>query len=843
MSSTRASARQSAAFATRRAVGRRLWILAALLLIPLVAVAIRLVQWQWLQHDKWRQRAENNKLRTQVYGSTRGAVYFADGTLAAGERPVFGVEVVADDTCPPADLQDAVAGALGVSPEAAALLLRRRDPAARQAAHVARVEAWQRTCRALVAAARGEREPAPTPPPVRPAYDASNPFNDRQATQAAAPVAGSGVDPGRSSVGIEDVLGRAAELEADAVHRMGREWARIMGIALAAEHVDTPRTVARAAADAGDAEHVRWIAEQGAPVLLPEPSSGALGTLADRRRAALHDLLAAQGRASLMEGREMVQQLRDADRIFARYLRRLLADQPMLLLPEVDNDVVLAIEVRREGPLPGVRVVARGHRIYPQHAVGAHVLGTLGLEVVRTQSDGTEVDEYAQREADGVYWWRVAEVLDRADYEALEARGVFRGEPYGRTGLERVWEPWLTGSYGVRISENDARGRLREMLLQIPAVPGRAIHCTLDPRAQRVAETALGAACDAVRRVATRTMVRIGGETRPLESADEPSVRGAAAVVIDVETGAVRVCASWPGFDPNLLVPPVPAAVAARLYTGPSAAASPTLNRAIQGHYPPGSVLKILTMVAALQHGLGSDPCYECEGKWQPTPGGITLGCMHTAGDGLLTLEEALTRSCNIVFFKAGWDLKRERLAATMAAFGLGQQTACGLPFESGGALPADVNAVQLAIGQGSVEVTPMQVARFCAAIANGGRLVVPRLVEESEIPPAPVVEGYTPDVQERVHAGMRGVVFDAHGTAKLELLRQLRAVGKTGTAEKVKHRWNVVSFAGFAPYDAPKYAFAVFVEQVPHKMYAGDVAAPVAARILQALLEPEPAK
>ncbi len=832
----------------RRAVTWRMVLLAVALNLPLFAVAARLVQWQVVEHEHWMAEAVGNQRRLEPTRPPRTEIQWSDGSTAAGEIPVFGVRVIVADTAPDAWVYAHGAAELGCSVTMFKRRLTKREPVAVATADAIRRGEWRATCQALVDAVNGNA-PAPVvvaAPTAAPRTRHDNPFRRVNGAAAGrgepAPVTQPDGAPVAERLTLAEVLFRAANLEADAVQRMNREWARIVGIGLRNEGVPDGLRIARRVGAVADELHSSWIVENEEPVLLPYPSRERLADLARLRREAIDEALPAGTSAR----RRMGAQMRDADRVFARYLKRALRQRPLTLLPEISDATLLAIEVRGGDPLPGVHVVGTGRRVYPSGSVGAQHIGIVGLPGRHKRRDGSIRDEYEEIEQSGVWWESLRGVLDRDQYEQLERRGEFRDEPFGKTGLERTLEQLLRGRYGIRITDRDARNRLRKIYLSVPAERGTAVRMTLRRDAQAAAERILAAGIAGLPDHVFRTKLVDGEPTRVRMDLH----RGAAAVVMDVHTGAVIVSASVPGFDPNRLVPPVSAEAANELYDivhSPVARRSPTLNRAIQGRYAPGSIMKIVSMVAALQHGVLADG-YTCTGSWQPSGGGRALGCSHAHGCGRLTLARGLQKSCNAMYFEVGNQLdKGDRLQAVVRAFGFGERTGSGLAYESRGLLPRDINSVQLAVGQGRLIVTPMQVARMCAAIANGGDLVVPHLLADEPSSPSTRVPGMTPDVTRRVHRGMidvvnarAGTAFDYRNIGGSASLQSLKVAGKTGTAEKIKGVLNTLWFAGFAPYDDPQVAYAIVVEDVPHGFYAGKYAAPIAAQIIDAVLNPK---
>jgi penicillin-binding protein 2 len=324
-----------------------------------------------------------------------------------------------------------------------------------------------------------------------------------------------------------------------------------------------------------------------------------------------------------------------------------------------------------------------------------------------------------------------------------------------------------------------------------------------------------------------------------------------AIVIMEVDTGRVIAMASSPDFDPNAFDPTNEAN-----YGNISDFNEPLLNRAAQGQYPLGSVFKVITMSAALESGLYTkDSPYDCQYEftklsgipplhdwtWQHCQDALAVGqaCNSSSEipSGLLTLQEGLMRSCNPYFWEIGWDLftnwQRGSDIANMArGFGLAAKTGIDQIEEASGQIldpTTELDAVNQAIGQGDVQVTPLQVATFMAAIANGGTLYRPQLVER--IQPVngdpllvfkPEARGVLPPRSENLdilREALLMVTQSSRGTATFNLRGlQFDVAGKTGTAESgngLSHAW----FAGYTLNEEntglPDIAIAVIVENI----------------------------
>jgi penicillin-binding protein 2 len=318
---------------------------------------------------------------------------------------------------------------------------------------------------------------------------------------------------------------------------------------------------------------------------------------------------------------------------------------------------------------------------------------------------------------------------------------------------------------------------------------------------------------------------------------------------------------STPAYDPNEFTMGIDADLWSQLI---SDAATPLLNRAVQGTYAPGSSFKLAMAIAGLEEGLITpDTTVYCPGRIYLY--GTLFRCHREGGHGVVDLKRALAVSCNVYFYQLGVRLEISRIARWAKKLGLGTLTGVDLPHEVSGLVPDPEwkqrvlrvpwyagETVSVAIGQGQVSVTPLQMARLAAVLANGGRLVRPRLVRalaDQPVPPCgpdskgpcaaePEDLGLKPSTLAAVREGMRLVV--AEGTGWRARLPSVIVCGKTGSAQVVAkarvgaetkpriaaHGW----FVGFAPLENPKVAFAFLVE---HGGGGGEAAAPVAHEVL----------
>lgn len=474
---------------------------------------------------------------------------------------------------------------------------------------------------------------------------------------------------------------------------------------------------------------------------------------------------------------------------------------PYLLKRDIDFEHAMAIETAPDLYAGGV-VRKSLKRIYPHGQAGCHLVGYLGLP------DGPEFD----RLRDGGYYTEgFEEVVDGDDVTRLFRTGTFHDELIGKAGLERRYNDDLRGRHGLAVLERAPGTSDKTLIVLKPAEPGRDLELTVDIRIQAEAERILSGL--------------------PYH---------AAAVVLAPDTGAVVALASNRLFDPNAFTPPRKEGDSARVTAALNdTAGKPLMSRAFQQQYQLGSIFKVVTSIAGIEEGhVTPEELLPCRGQFMP--GVSFFNCWiwnnYRGQHGELHVAQALERSCNCYYYEVARRTGLIWIAKWAFKTGYGRKTGLDLPGEAEGAVPRQNqwrnDALSLAIGQHNLMVSPLQAAVMMAVVANGGYRVTPHL--NRRLAPEPKPTGIAPTTIEAVQHGLIDVVNGSQGTARSAGLGEYKVAGKTSTAQAGK-RGNHAWFAGYAPYDDPRYVVVVFVEYGGH---GGETAAPPAREILRALFE-----
>jgi penicillin-binding protein 2 len=535
--------------------------------------------------------------------------------------------------------------------------------------------------------------------------------------------------------------------------------------------------------------------------------------------------------------------------------------QPVPVAEDVPKDTIFYLEEHKL-EFPGVSYEIGAVRNYPYGSLAAHILGWTG-----------EISEQQLGES--------------------AFKGYRPGAIVGKSGIEATYEPYLYGEAGQREIQVNAQGRVLDENFNIGAPKtGSNVVLSIDGKVQQLAEQSLQLAIDLAHHTADRA------------SGQYLRATGGAVIVMDPRNGKVLALASNPTFDPSAFLGGLNRKEAQTLDLCFGAGRcpkpshnNPMLDRAIQGLYPAGSTFKPFVAVSALKEKLarpgGSYPCPSI--YYAPIdPTRHPFHNWSSLNYGNLSLPDALAYSCDTVFYKFGYDLwlryhrsesKNELMQQDLIAMGFGHKTGIDLPGEQVGRIPTlayvkrlyDSNpcfygsqyvtstgrpkcsflgwlpgdAINLAIGQGYMAVTPMQLAVAYSAIANGGTLFEPRLVDRIETPDGELVTKLRPQVSGTLQIPRRQVLFlrnalkgvTRYGTARTTFegfpLTRIPVAGKTGTADILPLQptsW----FAAIAPADHPRYVVIGMVEQGGH---GSTTAAPLVRRVLEGLfgLNPPP--
>lgn len=493
------------------------------------------------------------------------------------------------------------------------------------------------------------------------------------------------------------------------------------------------------------------------------------------------------------------------DRVRSVPLRR--RTHSIEMFNDISRDQLAALETH-QNELPGVDVVPRPVRTYPYGALGAHAVGYLNE-------------------------------VNAEDLEAHTDRDYRAGDSIGRMGLEKGWEETLRGERGHRRVWVDARGRRQRNASLLteqreetqPPTPGADVVTTLDMELMRTIR----------------------------DNFHEPA---GSVVVVEVNTGRIRALFSKPSYNLNDISGGMSQAAYDELRTNPF---RPLIDKTIYESYFPGSTFKPVSALAALQDEV-VDPSerVECIGYYMI--GTDRKRC--TSAHGAVDMRQAIVQSCNVYFYQLAEHVGLERLTRFARDFGFGERTQVGINSEASGFLATRDwyirrhgrfrvgDTLNTAIGQGNTRVTLLQLALAYGALANGGALYEPQLIESVRRPDGSVIEEFEPQVDHQIavnrdhftfmETGLRGVVNAQSGTAyEARIEGGVDVAGKTGTAEiqpgplrdnvdprrawyfRRSHAW----FAGYAPTQNPELAIVVLVE---HGGSGGRAAAPIAMRILQ---------
>jgi len=478
--------------------------------------------------------------------------------------------------------------------------------------------------------------------------------------------------------------------------------------------------------------------------------------------------------------------------------------QPRVIKKNLDILEVARLQTHL-AEFPGLEILIRSRRHYLYGELASHLLGYIG------EINQKELRRYRKK--------------DKNSYNP--------GDYIGKYGIEKTLEKELRGKKGGYQVEVDANGREMKTLDRVAPIPGHNIYLTISISLQKKLE---------------KLMANKNG----------------AAVAVNTETGEILAMVSHPNFDPNLFTTGITPLQWRSLTRNPF---HPLQDRAIQGTYPPGSTYKIVTAAGGLEEGvIQPDTILFCPGYLKF--GHRSYRCWKKSGHGKISIHQAIVGSCDVFFYQVGIRLGVDRLAFYSRAFGLGKPTGIRLPGEKGGLIPDrrwkrkrfhepwyQGETLSIAIGQGYVLATPLQMAMLTASVANNGKLLRPLIVKKIVDIHEKALKETSPEVRARlpisektlkiIKSGLWGVVNEPHGTAHRARLKDISVSGKTGTAQVVRIRRDKLSrkkiaehlrdhawFVAFAPSGQPVIALSVLIE---HGGHGGAAAAPIAGKFLRA--------
>jgi penicillin-binding protein 2 len=462
--------------------------------------------------------------------------------------------------------------------------------------------------------------------------------------------------------------------------------------------------------------------------------------------------------------------------------------EPIVIKEELTPADLAFVEAHRDPEFfPEMELIHAQRRLYPQNGVAAHVIGYTG-EISETELDNP----------------------DLAKYRA--------GDVIGKFGIEREYNDSLMGVDGQRQVIVDNRGRERKILGITEATAGHNLQLTLDLDLQTVAELAMEG-------------------------------RRGAVVALDPRTGEVLAMVSRPSFDPNKFAVRIRSADWKEIMSDPG---NPLLNRAIQAQLAPGSTFKPLMALAGLETGaIDEQWTTHCAG------GASFYGhyhkCWLKGGHGAVSLHRGIVQSCDVYFYNVGNKLGIDRIAFYAEQAGMGHKSGIDLPGEADGLVPSSAwkirnyrqkwypgETISVAIGQGALIVTPLQLARYIGGIAMGGVWHRPHLLTADSKTEKPHQWALSPDHVKDVVDGMFGVVNEG-GTGGRARLPNVEVCGKTGTAQLASNAYlaghkmkDNAWFVGFAPRIAPEIVVAALFEGGEH----GQFAAPIVRDVMKAYFD-----
>jgi penicillin-binding protein 2 len=555
--------------------------------------------------------------------------------------------------------------------------------------------------------------------------------------------------------------------------------------------------------------------------------------------------------AELAEVRALSKVLKvPANQIFAQ-MKRHAGDPvtPVIVRESVSRDAPILYLIEHAEQFPGVQVVNTYLRSYPQGTLAAQLLGY------------------------------VSEVSP-AQLKQLQRKGYQPGDKIGQGGLEATYDSYLRGRPGLAQLRVDSLGRPRsQLVVKRDPGPGESIRTTIDVKLQRVAQQSILYGIDLAQRN------------------HHWAANAGAIVAMNPNDGSVLAMASYPSYNPAVYTGRVTTKRLAGFGLTPSTAEAhnyPSLDRAISGVYPAGSTFKPVTALAALQtHLISPSTVLECTGSYTVYKSdGTVAQVFHNVDPGIfeaMTLPTAIGASCDTWFYQVGYDFYTappsmgHPLQAWAARFGIGRKTGVDVGPESAGLLPTPEwrhrtftaktdphnwqidrlwkpgDSIQLAIGQKDLLVTPLQMARFYALIANGGKLVKPHMVQDVQegdrvvhrfTAPAPISVGLDPSNLAVVQGGLYQATHASYGTSQSVFGNYpVPIAGKTGTAQKIisipgytgeqDQSW----WCGYGPYNSTEPPSLVVCALIENGGFGAEAAAPAALRVFQQFFKEQGSK
>ncbi len=503
------------------------------------------------------------------------------------------------------------------------------------------------------------------------------------------------------------------------------------------------------------------------------------------RREGPHDLRVQLKELSSIVGTPLDELLEKLDGMRGRPLF-----EPLVVKEDVDIQHVARIEARRER-YPSAEIDQSARRHYPFGAIPVHAIGYVG-----------EVSE--------------SRLLEE------ESKGLVRGDIVGKSGIERRYDDWLRGERGWRlVSVNNLGRQMGDSRVEREPTHGQALALTINMKLQAA------------------LMEAMEGEV-------------GAGVFMDPRSGEILAISSSPAFDSNMFADGITHEEWRGITEDPQ---RPLHDRAIASFYAPGSTFKVVMAVAGLETGtVTTEDRVYCNGSANFY--GRRRLCWKRGGHGWVDIHKALAESCNIYFYTLGQKLGIEPITKYGKVFGLGEPSGIDLPGEESGILPSREwkervqgemwypgDTISVAIGQGLLAVTPIQMATMISAVATGGEMPTPHLLlrDSYDSRKLPISDSTMKIVRDSLRLAVSA------GTGRAATGGKFTVSGKTGTAQVYKHSAGVDSdklpkeerdhawFVGYAPADDPKIAFAVILE---HGGHGGRTAAPVVRKVLEAFFE-----